>query len=42
MLYKEINTVCSELCKIHINTVCGQNVEILRLKLEVHNITTGT
>jgi len=30
--------VCSE---IHINTVCGQNVELLNVKLVVHIVTTG-
>jgi len=38
MLYREIMAVCSE---IHINTVCGQNVELLNVKLAVHIVTTG-
>jgi len=38
MLYREIIAVCSE---IHINTVCGQNVELLNVKLAVHIVTTG-
>ena len=25
----------------HINTVCGQNVELLNVKLVVHIVTTG-
>jgi len=29
MLYKEIIAVCSEIRTKHINTLCGQNVEIL-------------
>jgi hypothetical protein len=29
MLYSEIIAVCSE---IHINTLCGQNVELLNVK----------
>jgi hypothetical protein len=29
MLYKEIVTVCSEIHTKHINTLCGQNVELL-------------
>jgi hypothetical protein len=28
MLYREINAVCSEIHTKHINTVCGQNVEL--------------
>ena len=38
MLYREIIAVCSE---IHINTLCGQNVELLNVKLAVHIVTTG-
>jgi len=38
MLYREIMAVCSE---IHINTLCGQNVELLNVKLAVHIVTTG-
>ena len=38
MLYREIMAVCSE---IHINTLCGQNVEFLNVKLVVHMVTTG-
>jgi len=30
--------VCSE---IHMNTLCGQNVELLNVKLVVHIVTTG-
>ena len=41
MLYKEIITVCSEIHTKHINTVCGQNVELLDVKLAVHIVTTG-
>jgi hypothetical protein len=29
MLYSEIIAVCSQIHIIHINTLCGQNVEIL-------------
>ena len=32
MLYKEIITVCSEIHTKHINTLCGQNVELLNVK----------
>jgi len=38
MLYREIMAVCSE---IHTNTLCGQNVELLNVKLVVHIVTTG-
>ena len=33
MLYREIIAVCSEIRKKHINTLCGQNVELLNVKL---------
>ena len=32
--------VCSEIHTKHINTVCGQNVELLNVKLAVHIVTT--
>ena len=41
MLYREIMAVCSEIHTKHINTVCGQNVEFLNIKLVVHIVTTG-
>ena len=41
MLYREIMAVCSEIQTKHINTVCGQNVELLNVKLAVHLVTTG-
>ena len=41
MLYREIMAVCSEIHTKHINTVCGQNVELLNIKLVVHIATTG-
>ena len=31
MLYREIIAVCSKILTKHINTVCGQNVELLKL-----------
>jgi len=37
MLYKEIIAVCSHIRTKHINTLCGQNVELLNVKLVVHN-----
>jgi len=41
MLYKEIMDVCSQIHTKHINTLCGQNVELLNIKLAVHIVTTG-
>jgi len=35
MLYREIIAVCSEIHTKHINTLCGQNVELLNVKLVV-------
>ena len=41
MLYKEIDIVCSQIHKNHTNTLCGQNVKLLNVKLVVHIVTTG-
>jgi len=41
MLYKEIITVCYQIHTKHKNTLCGQNVELLNVKLAVHIVTTG-
>ena len=41
MLYREIIAVCSQIHTNHINTLCGQNVELLNVKLAVHIVTTG-
>ena len=41
MLYREIMAVCSEIHKKHINTLCGQTVESLNVKLVVYIVTTG-
>ena len=41
MLYREINAVCSQIHIKHINTLCGQNVEWLNVKLVVRIVTTG-
>ena len=41
MLYREIIAVCSQIHTKHINTVCGQNVELLNVKLVVHIVTAG-
>jgi len=40
MLYREMITVCSQIHTKHINTLCGQNVELLNVKLAVHIVTT--
>ena len=41
MLYREIIAVCSQNHTKHINTLCGQKVELLNVKLAVHIVTTG-
>jgi len=41
MLYKEIIAFFSEIHTKHINTLCGQNVELLNVKMMVHIVTTG-
>jgi len=41
MLYSEIIAVCSEIHTKHINTLCGQNIELVNVKLVVHIVTTG-
>jgi len=41
MLYREIIAVCSQIHTKHINTQCGQNAELLSVKLAVHIVTTG-
>jgi len=41
MMYREIIAVCSHIHTKHINTLCGQNVELLNVKLAVHIVTTG-
>jgi hypothetical protein len=37
MLYREIIAVYSQIHTKHINTLCGQNVELLNVKLAVHS-----
>ena len=32
MLYREIIAVCSQIHTKHINTLCGQNVQLLNVK----------
>jgi len=41
MLYREIIAVCSEIHTKHINTVCGQNVELLNVKPGGTKVITG-
>jgi len=41
MVYREIIAVCSEVHTNNINILCGQNVELLNVKLAVHIVTTG-
>jgi len=41
MLHREIITVSSQIHTKHKNTLCGQNVEFLNVKLVVHIVTTG-
>ena len=38
MLNREIKAVCSEINTKHINTQCGQNVELLNVKLVVYTV----
>jgi hypothetical protein len=33
MVYREIIAVCSQIHTKHINTLCGQNVELLNVEL---------
>jgi len=41
MLYRKIMAVCSQIHTKHINTLCGQNVELLNVNLAVQIVTTG-
>jgi len=41
MLYREIIAVCSQIHTKHINTLCGQSVELLNVKLAVHIMAAG-
>ena len=41
MLYSEIIAVCSQIHTKHINTLRGQKVELLNVKLVVHIVTAG-
>jgi hypothetical protein len=39
MLYREIIAICSEIHTKPVNTLCGQNVELLNVKLADHMVT---
>jgi hypothetical protein len=39
MLYSETIAVCSQIHTKHINTLCGQNVEFVNVKLAVYMVT---
>ena len=41
MLYGETIAVCSQIHTKHINTLFGQNVDLLSIKLAVHIMTTA-
>jgi hypothetical protein len=41
MLYSEIIAVCSQIHTKHINTLCGQNLGFVNVKLVVQIDTTG-
>ena len=41
MLRREIIAVRSQIHIKHIDTLCGQNAELLNVKLAVHIVTTG-
>ena len=41
MLYREIIAVCSHMHTKHINTLCGQNVALLNVKLVLLKVPPG-
>jgi hypothetical protein len=41
VLHREIIAVCSQIYTKHTNTLYGQNVELLNVKLAVHIVTIG-
>ena len=41
MLYREIIAVCSQIHTKHVNTLCGQNVELLNVKCSVNTLRLG-
>jgi hypothetical protein len=40
MLYTEIIAVYTDIHTKHTNTVCGQNVEFMNVKMAIHIVTT--
>jgi len=42
MLYREIIAVCSQIHTKHINTLYGQRLALLNVKLVVHIVTAGS
>jgi len=40
MLYREMIVVCSQIHTKHKNRLCGQNVELLNVKMLVNVVTT--
>jgi hypothetical protein len=41
MLYREIIALCTQIHTKHINTLCGQNILLFKVKLTVHIVTDG-
>jgi hypothetical protein len=41
MVFREIIANCSQIKTKHINTLCGQNVDLLNVKLTVQIVTAG-
>ena len=41
MMYREITAVCSQIHTQYTSALCGQNVELLNVKLVVRIVTTG-
>ena len=41
MLYREIIAVCSQIHTKYINTLSGENLKLLNVKMAVHIVTTG-
>jgi len=47
MLYRKIISVCTEIHTKHVNTLCGQNVDLLNIKLyyvylKIHSVPCST
>ena len=42
LLYREIFAVCSQIHTKHTNALCGQNVELLNVKLAVYKDAVHT